>query len=164
MQFGVNTATTNYAPFATIHEMIATYIQKNYDCGHDIAKSLRRGQLIDLDAEKPTRTIASGATKAEQDLLQSGLDIEFSTRMSAHVKREQHLHSNLPKAFVYIVNNYCADGLKTRLISLPTFQSTIEDDPLALLTAIKTCVHENVRTQYPLVTMPTHWDHLLKLK
>jgi len=37
-------------------------------------------------------------------------------------------------------------------------------DPLALLTAIKTCVHENARTQYPPVTISTHWDCLLKLK
>jgi len=41
MKFGVSTAPTNYAPYATIHEKIATYIQKKYDCGHDIAKSLR---------------------------------------------------------------------------------------------------------------------------
>ena len=84
--------------------------------------------------------------------------------MSAHVKHEQHLHSNLPKAFTYIMNDYCTDGLKTRLIALPGYESTIRDDPVALLTAIKTCVHENARTQYPPVTISTHWDHLLKLK
>jgi len=78
MKFGVNTATTNYAPYATIHEKIATYIQKNYDCGHDIAKSIRTGQLVDLDAEKPTRAIAT-CTKAEKAILQQGMDIEFST-------------------------------------------------------------------------------------
>ena len=44
------------------------------------------------------------------------------------------------------------------------YESTIRDDPLALLTAIKTCVHENARTQYPPVTISTHWDRLLKLK
>jgi len=40
----------------------------------------------------------------------------------------------------------------------------VGDDPLALLTAIKTCVHENACTQHP----PCHhfdtWDRLLKLK
>jgi len=84
--------------------------------------------------------------------------------MSAHVKREQHLHSNLPKAFAYIMNDYYTDRLKTRLIALPNYESTIGDDPLALLTAIKTCVHENAHTQYRPVTISTHWDRLLKLK
>ena len=162
MKFGVSTATTNYTPYATVHEKVATYIQKNYNCGHDIAKSIRTGQLIDLDAEKPIRTPATGDKKAEGDLIQSGLDIEFSTRMSAHVKQEQFLHSNLPKAFAYVVNDYCADGLKTRLISLPDCESTVRDDPLALLTAIKTCIY--VRAQCPPVTISTHWDRLLKLK
>jgi len=83
MKFGVNTATTNYAPYATVHEKIATCVQKNYDCGHDIAKSIRTGQLINLDAKKPIRTLATGNKKAERDLIQSCLDIEFSTRMSA---------------------------------------------------------------------------------
>ena len=68
MKFGVNTATTNHAPYATIHEKIATYIQKNYDCGHDIAKSIRTGHLIDLDAKKPIRTLATGDKKAERDV------------------------------------------------------------------------------------------------
>jgi len=86
MKFGVSTVSTNYAPYATVHEKIATYIQKNYNCGHDIAKSIRTGHLINLDAEKPIRTLAAAKKKAERDLIQSGLDIEFSTRMSAHVK------------------------------------------------------------------------------
>jgi len=63
-----------------------------------------------------------------------------------------------------IMNDYCTDGLKTRLMVIPTYESTIRDDPLALLTAIKVCVHENARTQYPPVTISTHWDRLLKLK
>jgi len=107
MNFGVNTATTNYGPYATIHEKIATYFQKNYDCGHDIAKSISTGQLIDLDAKKPIRTLATGDKKAKRDLIQSRLDIEFSTRMSAHVKQPQFLHSNLPNAFPYIMSDYC---------------------------------------------------------
>jgi len=34
----------------------------------------------------------------------------------------------------------------------------------AVLPTIKTCVHENARTQYPPVTISTHWDRLLKPK
>ena len=101
MKFGVNTASTNYAPYADVHEKIATYVQKNYDFGHDIVKSVRTGQLVDLAVKKPTRAVATG-TKAEKALLQPGMDIEFSTRMSAHVRREQSLQSNLSKAFAYV--------------------------------------------------------------
>jgi len=163
IKFGVNTATTNYAPYATVHEKIATCVQKNYDYGHDIAKSIRTGQLVDLDAKKPTRAEATG-TKAEKALLQPGMDVEFSTQMSAHIKQEQSLHSNLPKAFAYVMSDCCTDGLKNRLIAIPDHESTVRDDPLALLAVIKTCVHENARTQHPPVTILTHWDRLLKLK
>jgi len=164
MKFGVNTATTNCAPCAAVHEKTATHIQKNCDCGHDIAKSICTGQLVDLDADKPIRNTAEGTTKAERELIQSGMDVEFGARISAHVKREQNLHSNLPKAFTYVTNDCCTDGLKTRLIALPDYESAVRDDPLALLTAIKTCVHENAHTQQPPVTVSTHWDRLLKLK
>jgi len=84
--------------------------------------------------------------------------------MSDHVKGEHYLHSNLPNAFAYVMNDCCTDGLKNQLIAIPDYESTTRDDPLALLTAIKTCVHENARTQHPPVTISTHWDRLLKLK
>jgi len=154
MKFGVNTATTNCAPHAAVHEKTATCIQKNHDCGHDIAKSICTGQLVDLGAEKPTRAIATG-TKAEKAVLQPGMDVEFSTRMSAHVKREQHLHSNPPKAFACVMNDCCTDGPKSRLIALPDCESAVTDAPLALLAAIETCVHENAHTQCPPVTVLT---------
>jgi len=112
MKFGVNTASTNCTPHADVHEKIATYVQKNCDHGHDIAKSICTGQLVDLAVKKPTSAVATG-TKAEKALLQPGVDIEFSAGMSAHVKQEQSLHSNLPKAFACIMNDCCTDGLKT---------------------------------------------------
>ena len=62
------------------------------------------------------------------------------------------------------MNDCCTDGLKNRLIAIPDYESTVRDDPLALLTAIKTCVHENTCTQHPPVTISTHWDCLLDLK
>jgi len=111
----VSTASTNYASYADVHQKIATYVQKNYDYGHGIAKSIHTGQLVDLAAKKPTRAVATG-TKAEKAFLQPGMDIEFSTRMSAHVKQEQSLHSNLPKAFAYVVNCWNASILVPRRI------------------------------------------------
>jgi len=62
------------------------------------------------------------------------------------------------------MNDCCTDGPKTQLIALPDYESAVRDDPLALLTAIDTCVHENARAQHPPVTISTHWDPLLKLK
>jgi len=165
LKFGVNTSTTNYAPFATVQEKIATHIQKSYDSGHDLAKSIRTGTLFDLSSEKPIRQLANpNEKKADRELIQSGFDIEFSNRMAAHIKRENFLKSNLPKAFAYIMNDYCTDGLKNRLVALSDFETSIQDDPLALLQAIKTCVHENAVTQYPPVTILQHWSRLLNLK
>jgi len=84
--------------------------------------------------------------------------------MSAHVKREQSLQSNSPEAFACVMNCCCTDGLKTQLIAIPTCESMIRDDPLAILTAIKTCVHDEAHTQHPPVSISTHWDRLVKLK
>jgi len=62
------------------------------------------------------------------------------------------------------MNDHCTDGLKNRLLALPDFETSIRDDPLALLQAIKTCVHENAVTQHPPITVSRHWDRLLNLK
>jgi len=71
----VNASTTNYAPFAAVQEKIATHIQKSYDSGHDLAKSICTGTLFDLSSEKPIRQLANpNEKKADQELIQVILD------------------------------------------------------------------------------------------
>jgi len=62
------------------------------------------------------------------------------------------------------MNDCCTDSLRNRLIAIPDCETTVRDDPLALLTAIKTCAHENTCTQHPPNAISTQWDPLLKLK
>ena len=62
------------------------------------------------------------------------------------------------------MKDHVTDGLKTHLQSLPNFKSDIEDDPLALLLAIKTAVHKNFRTQCPSITLHLQLNRLLRTK
>ena len=162
-KFGVSNNTTTYAPYATVVEKITQHIQSTYDYGIDTAKSIRNGTKIDLVAEKPICQIAEGTTE-EKASLQPAYDIEFTQRMNECLKRERWLNSNLPKACACIFGSHVTDGLKSRLQAMPDFNTKIQDDPLALLRAIKTQTHENARTQYPPITITTHLDRLLRIK
>ena len=63
---------TNTATFASVSEHIADCIQKTYQNGHDIAKSLREGKVLDLTQDKPVRDIASNADPGKQKIMQDG--------------------------------------------------------------------------------------------
>ena len=85
MKFGVQNSKDTYAPFATVVEKITEHVQKSYDYGYDIARSVRDGQVLDLSGEQPTRDLAIG-TKAQKAALQPAMDIEFNLRLSKHLK------------------------------------------------------------------------------
>ena len=80
---GQKTTNTNRQPEFTVHshgqrryhtydsvkELIIEDIQKSYEFGYDIAKSLRDLRLIDLDLKKPKRQIS---TETDQDKKEFG--------------------------------------------------------------------------------------------
>ena len=68
-----------------VKDYIIQYVQKTYDYGQDIAKSLQDLKVIELDKEEPKRkktnmTIAGNAKQGEIEkyrMEQSGLDITY---------------------------------------------------------------------------------------
>ena len=50
------------------------------------------------------------------------------------------LEKGLHKAYALIFTNYCTKAMQNRIEQHPDYQSTIMDDPIALLETIKTLV------------------------
>ena len=54
--------------------------------------------------------------------------------------------------------------MQNRVEEHPDFHNKIEDDPIALLQAIKTLVHDTIRGQYPFISMTVALTQLLETK
>ena len=154
----------NNASYATVKETIVQYVQKNYKGGHDIAKSLKDLKVIDLQSEEPTRTMSTETDAAAKASEQNGFDIKYQEELRMYLDRKKTLNEGLNKAYALIFTNYCTRPMQARIEEHPDFASKIDDNPIALLEAIKTLMHAPVRAQYPLVAMTDALAGLLNIR
>jgi hypothetical protein len=142
-----------YATYATVKEAVVQYIQKTFKGGHDVAKSLKDGKVVDLTLHEPDPELSmeNDATKAAIE--QAGMDIKYQEQLRRHLDRVDNLNQGLTKAYALIFSTYCVKTMQSRIEEHPDFERLIEDDPIVLLEIIKTLMHDPVRAQYPFVGM-----------
>ena len=141
----------NFAPYDTVKEAVVTHIQKTFKGGHDVSKSLKDMALVDY-ATAPTRRISTLADPAcIQE--QKGFDMDYNSASKRFYDKKELLEDNMFKAYSLIKDNYCTKTMQQRLEEMPNYETSIDDDPIALLTAIQLLLHDPVRAQFPTVSM-----------
>jgi hypothetical protein len=140
--------------YATVLEAITQHIQKSYKNGSDVAASLKQGSKLDLSSNKPKLQITK-KKDADGTNEQRGFEIEYQELLSRYLNRVDCLDENLKKAYALIMTNYCTKSMQSRIEEHPDFTSKIEDDPIALLEAIKVLMHDPVRAQYGFIYIMT---------
>jgi len=148
------------ATYATIKDHIVQYVQKTYKDGMDVAASLRDMQKKDLKSLKPGRKISIEADAATKKIEQAGFDIEFNAELSRWMDRRDNLETNLGKAHALIIANCCSKTMQNRVEEHPDCESKIRDNPIELLEAIKSLMHDPIRARYPFVSVT---DALVRL-
>ena len=138
-------------------------IQKSWDGGYDISKSLKDLAVINLDAEKPMRDLSTKTNADEKKVDQEGLDIDWHEKLRIHYDREDVLKKGLKQAYSYIFSNFCTKTMRERVEEHPDF-STIENNPIELLKAIKLLMHDPVRAHYPMASMTEALCRLINIK
>ncbi|HET7638102.1 MAG TPA: C2HC-type zinc finger protein, partial [Ktedonobacteraceae bacterium] len=152
------------ATYATVKDTIIQYIQKTFKDGFDVAQSLKDGAVYDLAKHEPEREISTLTDQPNAQLEQSGFDIKYQEELRRFLDRKDNLRQGLVKAYALIFSNYCNRTMQSRIEEHPEFESKIEGNPIALLEAIKTLMHDPVRAQYPLVSMTDALTRLINVK
>ena len=77
---------STYASFATVKEHIVEYVQKSYiRAGVDVAKSLKKVEWLDLDAQEPVME------KTTKDMAQGGSEEQEIMKMKWQEQYARHL-------------------------------------------------------------------------
>ena len=152
------------ATYATVKDTVVQYIQKTFRDGNDIAQSLKDGKVIDLSGEEPQRLISNADDMETAQLEQGGLDIKYQEELRRFLDRKDNLRQGLTKAYALIFSTYCNRTMQSRIEEHPDFESKIDNDPIALLEAIKTLMHDPVRAQYPMASMTDALTRLINVK
>jgi hypothetical protein len=110
----------------------------------DLVTSLKKMEKIDISSEKPQLQISTKKDDKAQAQEKKGFDIEFQELLSRHLDREAALRHGYKTAFSLIMNKFCTSTMQRRVEEHPKFTQEIEDDPIALLEALKELMHDTV--------------------
>jgi hypothetical protein len=120
-------------------------------------------QAVNLAAVEPTRTISAETDAATKVVDQAGLDIKYQEELRRHLDRKDALREGLNKAYALIYTNYCTKMMQARIEEHPDY-NFFKNNPIAVLEAIKTLMHDPVRAQYPMALMTDALGRLVNVK
>jgi hypothetical protein len=142
-----------YGSYSKVKEQALLYIQSNFKDGHDIAKSLRDEQLVDLSNEMPKPQTSTKKDNNQHEAEQKMFDMITKGEVEKYLTRKDNLCQNQPKAFSVIMQDFCTPDMTREIQTHPDFKSKIEDNPFELLKVVKTLMHNPTRARYPFLQL-----------
>jgi hypothetical protein len=128
-------------------DFIINHIKKEYDRGRDIAESLRELQKPNTDTWMPTLR-ASTETDATVALTENKqFEMEYKAKLTEALHRIRIYDDNLVKSYALIWER-CNTAMQNRLEQRTDYKTTIYNDPIELLKAIKEHALNYQETRY----------------
>jgi hypothetical protein len=133
--------------FETTSEFLINHVKKTFDRGNDIAEALRMLVAQDTEQWKPTLMFSDSEdlTVAKQEDRQN--EIEFKADLDEFMRRRRLYDNNLFKAYALIWER-CAKAMQNKIAARSTFKSTIYNNPIELLIAVKEHALNYQETRY----------------
>ena len=144
-------------------EALITRINKEYEKALDVVVSLEDEQIIDLEKERPKLQQSKKKDDAKE-LEDKEFGYKFREENRRWEERKDVLKYGLVKAYGLITDEYMTKAMKDRIEEHPDYETKIKRDPIALLIAIKSCMHESQRAQYPYASMTDTLQRMLNIK
>ena len=86
---------------------------------------------------------------------QEANNLKFQTDYKIHKEKEQEYNDTMNQVFSLILTVFFTKAMVHRIEQHPEYKTKIQDDPIALLEAIKTLMHDPIRAQYPIISAYT---------
>jgi hypothetical protein len=148
-----NNKDQNRTTFATVKDYIIQEVQKNMKHGQDMAESLPKMEMIDLDLKKLIRKVSTANNAGVKQLEQDGFDLEYKAKLNKFLERKDCLEQDEIKKYILIMSEHCTKTMQDRVKEHPDFKIKIQDDPIELLRAINVLMHVPVRGRYPFAAL-----------
>jgi hypothetical protein len=133
--------------FETTSEFLINHVKKTFERGNDIAEALRMLKPQDTELWKPTLNFSASvdATIVKQEDRQN--EMIFKADLDEFMKRRRMYENNLFKAYALIWER-CAKAMQNKIASRTSFETTIYNDPIELLIAVKEHALNYQETRY----------------
>ena len=128
-------------------DFIINHIKKEYDRGRDIAESLRELQKPNTDTWMPTLRASTNTDSEAQATENKQYELEYKAKLTEAMRRINVYDDNLVKSYALIWER-CNTAMQSRIEQRTDYQSTIYNDPIELLKAIKEHALNYQETRY----------------
>ena len=128
-------------------EFVINHIKMTFDRGNDIAESLKEESSCDTDAWKPALKTSNKSNADEKARENKQFELEYKAELDEAMKRKRTYQDNEYKAYALIWQR-CAKAMQNRLLQRKDYQSTIYNNPIQLLKAIKEHALNYQETRY----------------
>jgi hypothetical protein len=133
--------------YETSADFVINHIKKEYERGRDIAESLTELKLPDTSKWMPTLRASTNVDAAAQATENKQFDMEYKAKLTEEMRRIRIFNDNCVKSYALIWER-CNTAMHGRLEQRTDFKSTIYNDPIELLRAIKECALNYQETRY----------------
>jgi hypothetical protein len=150
-------------PFTTVKEAVITKIQTNGNKGAtDVAKCI--ADEVKFVPARPTMGVSTKTDAAAKAREEAEFVIEFKGAMGRYQDKLENIDEGLTQAYGLIWSEFMSKDMITRIENLPNYESTIRNNVIELLKAIKAQTHESARAQNPIITMSEALTKFLTFK
>ena len=143
--------------FIIVNEYLINYVRKNYEHGGDIGTALENMDHYNFAALLPTLQMSAitgdePAQVADRTRENRQFELQYNVEYKAYSHRVDIYDQNKSKAYSFLWGQ-CSKAMQHKVESRPQFVSTIKNDPVELIKAIKEYAMAYQDTKYPVLTI-----------
>ena len=145
-------SSTQASDYEVTANFVINHIKKTYDYGKDIGDVLKELKVPDIKLWVTTlqgSIVKDPVAKAIED---KQFEMKYKTELDENVKRVRALRGNLIKAYA-LIWEWCNKVMQNKIMTRSAFESSISDDPIELLRAIKEHALNFDETQYSMTVI-----------
>ena len=131
---------------------VINHVKKTFDYGKDIGDALKNLKVADTKLWKTklkVSTLKDPGDKAGED---HEFRVDYKAEVDENTRRVRALRGNLVKSYALLWER-CAKAMQNKIKTRSDFESTISDDPIELLSAIKQHALNFDETQYSMTVI-----------
>jgi hypothetical protein len=117
-------------------EFVVNHIKKTFDRGNDISEALRTLVRPDTDTWKPTLKMSVDTDTSVKQREDKQFEMEYKAELDQAMKRRRAFEDNTFKAYALLWER-CNKAMQNKIASRSDYESSVFNDPIVLLQAIK---------------------------
>ena len=125
-----------------------------------MAEAISEMKDVDFKADTPVLDVSSNLDPKIEERENKAYEKIYDKQISNHIDRIAVYKENQKGLYSMILTKYCTDLMQITIKRREDFASSLKNKPIALLKAIRECIHTSSNGEYPYETLTLSLIHI----